>query len=124
MNRAYIFTTWIATVIGAPLLLAFYMTAFRRGHSVLDAWELFPFALFFGLFLSLPSLGVYLLVFELTRKRIKQPLHMRILLFAVTLLLIAVSFWILGGYLAVWLALAYTIAAAITVLAFGRRLSP
>lgn len=121
MNRAYIFQTWIGTVIGGPLLLAIYMTLFVSGHAVLDGWQLFPMALFSGLFLSLPSLVVYLLVFELTRNRVRRTLHLQILLALISLLLILISFWILGGYLAVWFAVAYAVASIIAAFLFGRQ---
>src|SRR5689334_22085621 len=97
MNRAYIYLIWIATVVGAPFLFAIYSMIFGRVSSLFDAWELFPFVLFCGLFLSLPSLGIYVLFFELLKKRVLSANKMRFILLLLSLFLISVSFWILNG---------------------------
>jgi len=123
MNRAYIYLTWIATVVGAPFLIAIYSMIFGKGSSNSDAWELFPFVLFFGLFLSLPSLGIYVLFFELLKNKVLSANIMRFMLLLLSVFLISISFWLLGGSLALWLATAYVLASVLASLVFWRRLS-
>lgn len=123
MKRTYIYLTWIATVVGAPILILLYNVLFQPGDSGKDALVFLPIIFLFGFLVSLPALIVYLLFFELMKQRISDAVTMRLSLLFLSLFLIGISFVIIGQNAPKYVARSYELASLVAALIFWRRLS-
>jgi Sec-independent protein secretion pathway component TatC len=121
LGKTYIFLTWIGTVALAPLLGLAIGLLF--GDASTRSFELAFCAtlLVFGLVFSLPALIVYLIVFSWIRRKMVDSKSTQLIFMFIAIGLINISFWILGGYAAPYLCVAYVISHILSTMLVWRR---
>jgi hypothetical protein len=122
LGKTYIILTWIGTVFLAPLIGLGGDFIFGNTKYIELDLVFLPLMAVFGFVLSLPALIVYLIGFSIIRHKMSDSIALRLLFLLFSLILIAISFWILGGYWAPSYATIYAISnIATTLLVWLRR---
>ena len=115
MNHTYPFKHWIATLLMAPLFPLVYEKLFGPIIGSVMGWlELYPFAFIFSLFISIPTLIFYCVIFYFISKKNWNIFFVKGVLVSCTIIGVIVTFLIVGGKIAEPLALSYILAAIIS----------
>lgn len=123
MKHSYIFFTWITTVIGGPILFLLYTLLIQDVGFVLKTWDLLLLTFFLGIFLSVPALLVYILVFNFMNRKIVNVNVLRISLLFLSLFLLIASFRLFIGSSSPYIEASYTIANVLATAIFWRKVT-
>lgn len=115
INLNYPLLVWVSTLIASPLLWIFY-SVIINGGDVFSFLKSLPAFYTLGLMFSLPTFGLFALVYNYIRKKRLRDIVGKVILFLVVILGIALTFYIIGGYLVEELALFYSISAAMAII--------
>lgn len=122
INLNYPLLVWVSTLIASPLLWIFY-SVIINGGDVFSFLKSLPAFYTLGLMFSLPTFGLFALVYNYIRKKRLRDIVGKVILFLVVILGIASTFYIIGGYLVEELALFYSISAAMAIIIFKVKLT-
>lgn len=122
INLNYPLLVWVSTLIASPLLWIFY-SVIINGGDVFSFLKSLPAFYTLGLMFSLPTFGLFALVYNYIRKKRLRDIVGKVILFLVVILGIALTFYIIGGYLVEELALFYSISAAMAIIIFKVKLT-
>ena len=117
INLNYPSLVWLSTLLVSPLLWIFYNEIQNAGDWLL-LLESLPAFYTMGLIFSLPTFGLFYLVYYFIQKKRLSLIIGKIILFLVVILGIVLTFYIIGGSLVEELAIFYSISAAISIIVF------
>ena len=122
INLNYPLIVWMSALIVSPLLWIFY-SEIKNGGDVFSFLKSLPAFYTLGLMFSLPTFGLFALVYIYISKKGLSDIVGKVILFLVVILGIALTFYIIGGYLVKELALFYSISAAMAIIIFKVKLT-
>ena len=122
INLNYPLLVWMPTLIVSPLLWIFY-SEIENGGDVFSFLKSLPAFYTLGLMFSLPTFGLFALVYIYISKKALSDIVGKVILFLVVILGIALTFYIIGCYLVKELALFYSISAAMAIIIFKVKLT-
>ena len=122
INLNYPLIVWMSALIVSPLLWIFY-SEIKNGGDVFSFLKSLPAFYTLGLMFSLPTFGLFALVYIYISKKGLSDIVGKVILFLVVILGIALTFYIIGGYLVKELALFYSISAAMAIIFFKVKLT-
>ncbi len=122
INLNYPLIVWMSALIVSPLLWIFY-SEIKNGGDVFSFLKSLPAFYTLGLMFSLPTFGLFELVYIYISKKALSDIVGKVILFLVVILGIALTFYIIGCYLVKELALFYSISAAMAIIIFKVKLT-
>ena len=115
MNQDYLFKHWLATLVFAPFLTSAYTNILKIPNElIVDLLDIYPAALLFSIFFSLPTFLVYFLIFRLLIKHDMTPGATKVILIALTVLGISMTILTLVGSLSATLIFGYSMTSIIS----------
>jgi hypothetical protein len=113
---SYPVKVWLCSICVVSPVIMFISSSFIDWHFVLDKEGIAIFLIFFGLFLSLPTLAAtYLAFLTLTRRKFSK-IATRVWCCMVANVGVIVTFWILEGSMMLNLTLVYTLGTTLSFL--------
>jgi hypothetical protein len=122
INLNYPLLVWMSTLIVSPLLWIFY-SEIKNGGDVFSFLKSLPAFYTLGLMFSLPTFGLFALVYIYISKKTLSDIVGKVILFLVVILGITLTFYIIGGDVVEELALFYSISAAMAIIIFKVKLT-
>ena len=115
MNHNYLLKHWFVTLVLAPLLYCLYDLTYATGSDkVIGFIALYPIVIIFSFLFSLPTVLAYFLIFRMLTKQKRSPLFTKFILISVTVIGIAITLSLIGGYLSTTLGFAFSFTSIIT----------
>ncbi|HQZ50376.1 MAG: hypothetical protein KA968_13480 [Chitinophagaceae bacterium] len=121
MKRNYLFKVWGSTIIAAPVLIMLLTSLImaKQGNG-LDggAFGFIAFSIGYGLLLSIPTFLIIYFLFPQINKRFDNPIHIKLILAAIGIGCILLTFYFLygsdaydlnGNYAALTFSIVYTV---------------
>ena len=119
MDKNYFLKHWLTTLLLAPFLPSVYEFILEPiSGQVVGLLEVYPLALMFSFFLSLPTLVIYLFTFKLLAKQNANPALTKFILISWTIIGITTTILSMGGSLSLTLVFSYSIASIIAGFVF------
>lgn len=100
MKRNYLFKVWGSTIISAPVLVMLLTSLIMaKQGNVLDggAFGFIAFSIGYGLLLSMPTFLIIYFLFPQLNKRFNNPIYLKIILTAIGIGCILLTFYLLYG---------------------------
>ena len=107
-NRYYPLITWVLTILIAPITLMIFRLI-TNGGGVLSWVETLPVFYIMGFIYSIPTLAIFILVFELLKKKSIPDIFLKVLLSIFGVIGIFLTLWYIGGTMSMELAIFYSI---------------
>lgn len=113
-NNYYPFLTWILTILVSPLLWIIYHGV-NDGNGLRSLFETLPAFIILGLIFSIPTLGIFLIVYNLLKEKIDSDIDLKSILMVIGVIGVFLTFILIGGSISVELAIFYSITLTIFV---------
>jgi multisubunit Na+/H+ antiporter MnhC subunit len=100
IKRNYLFKVWGSTIIAAPVLIMLLTSQImtKQGNGLdSGAFEFIAFSIGYGLLLSIPTFLIIYFLFPQINKRFDNPIHLKIILTAIGISCILITFYLLYG---------------------------
>ena len=117
MDYKFPIKNWLITLVVAPVFGAVIDKLSNPVIPTFIGWlEFYPNLVFFSLFISLPTLILYFIVFFILNWKSISNIGLKITLIVITIIGTSLTFYFVGGLLAKKMAIAYIIVSAISCL--------
>lgn len=107
-NRYYPLIIWVLTILSTPITWMIYRLI-SKGGRVLSWIETLPVFYIVGFIYSIPTLAIFILVFELLKKKSISDIFLKVLLSTFGVTGIFLTLWYIGGKMSMELAIFYCI---------------
>lgn len=110
----YPLITWVLTILIAPITWMVFRII-KTGGGTLSWLETLPVFFIVGLMYSLPTFGVFVLIYEILKRKRVSDFFLKGLLMIICVLGIFLTFWYISGIISMELAIFYSINMTILV---------
>lgn len=110
----YPLITWVLTILIAPITWMVFRII-KTGGGTLSWLETLPVFFIVGLMYSLPTFGVFVLIYEILKRKRVSDFFLKGLLMIICVLGIFLTFWYISGTISMELAIFYSINMTILV---------